>query len=75
MAGCDVQLSVQGRKPGWSQTAAAKSHPFQVTDTLSFLDGGSLSHRCVTHAYSSLALLITVKEIEERMKRDETKMR
>lgn len=50
-----MQLSVQGREPGEPQTAAVTSHLFQVTDTLPFLEGGSLGHRCVTHAYSSLA--------------------
>lgn len=55
VAGYDVQLSAQGREPSEPHTAAATRHPFQVTDTLPFLDGGSFGHRCVTHAYSSLA--------------------
>lgn len=66
MAGRAVQLSVQGRAPGGAQTAAAASHPFQVTDTLPVLDGGSLGHRCVTHAYSSLAPLLTVQRRLEK---------
>lgn len=60
MAGCDMQLSVLGTEPSGPQIAAATSPPFQVTDTLPFLDGGSLSHRCVTHAYSSLTPLLIV---------------
>ena len=59
-AGCAVQLSAQGREPAGPQTAAAASHPFQVTDPLLFPDGGALGHRCGTHAYSSLAPLLTV---------------
>lgn len=56
----DVSCSCRaGQGACGPQTAAAASHPFQVTDTLSFLDGGSLGHRCVTHAYSSLAPLPT----------------
>lgn len=57
MAGCDVQLSAQGREPGEPQTAAATTHPFQVTDTLPFLDEGSLGHRCVTHTFLTGPLL------------------
>lgn len=60
MVGCGEQLSPQSREPAGSHTAAATSHPFPVTDTLLFLDGGSLGHRCVTHAYSSLAPVLTV---------------
>lgn len=57
--GCGEQLSRQGREPAGPQTAAATSHPFPVSDTPPFLDGSALGHRCVTHAYASLAPLLT----------------
>ena len=75
MAGCDVQLSVQGSEPSGPQTAAATSHPFQETDTLLFLDGEYLGHRCVTHAYLSLAPLLTVEGIGAGLGRAEIRLR
>lgn len=54
-----------GQGARWATDCSCPSHPFQVTDTLPFLDGGSLGHRCVTHAYSSPALRVTTEGTEK----------